>query len=152
MSRTIPISERKTKVISNLLSAFANRTCLLDHMIRGFKVDLFFVDYNLAVHGIDYTSKTHRLSQIVYMEKIIPRGLSCRFITYDVTNPNFDIFSLINRILIYMERIERLSSSYVLSSGRIESLFKTNKHILEKLEKLENQSNRRDLIESKKLV
>lgn len=133
MSRTNTISELKNDVVINLLKVFKNREHYLNYDIKGYKVDIYFPSYNLAVHGINIMDPNNNNTQVALMNKTLRKGLSFRFIEFNVLKPNFDIFELIGSILSYMDTYERLSSTYIMSSGRIENILQTNNAILNEI-------------------
>lgn len=133
MSRTNTIEELKKDVITNLIKVFKNRQYYLNYNIKGYVIDIYFPDYHLGVHGINILDPNNNNTQVALMNKNLRKGLSFRFIEYNVLKSNFNIFNLISDILSYMDTFERLSSSYIISSGRIENILKSNHAILNEL-------------------
>lgn len=139
MSRTENILELKKKTILNIVKVFKNRQYRLNYFINGYVIDLFFPEYNLAIHGINILDQYNNKTQVSIMNKNLRRGLSFRFIDFDVSDSAFNIFDLLGNIVTYMDAYERLSSIHMLATNKIENILKTNLSIMNEVQNIKHE-------------
>lgn len=85
----------ETDTISCIMKTFKNEIIITQHKVDKYKIDLYFVDYKLAIEcdenhtDIEYDNKR---------QKEIEYKLGCKFIRYKPYENDFDIFDLLNEI------------------------------------------------------
>jgi len=101
----IGIDIHKTKIvpieintIECIKKAFAGYNMINQYSVLSYKIDLYFIDYKIAIECDEY----HHIKQIEEdkkRENKIKEELGCDFIRYKPQTKEFDIFSLINEIM-----------------------------------------------------
>lgn len=100
------ILNKKEKAISSIVIVFRNKNYKLQYSIDDYILDLYFIDYKLAIECIEHNNNTDN-EQYLKREAIIKMHLNCSFIRFNPSLKDFDIFKLIGTINIFMNRFDK---------------------------------------------
>ena len=82
------LSNRKRKIIQKF-----------QYYIDGYKIDLYFPDYNLAIEVDEFNHKDRDKLYENKREEYIKEKLGCKFIRFNPDEKNFNIGNIISNIL-----------------------------------------------------
>ena len=89
--------------IKCIMETFKREKMETQYVVLTYKIDLYFIDYNLA---IECNEDRHNLKRYLKNNEIredkIKNALNCVFIKYNPYEKNFNIFKLINQIYAYI--------------------------------------------------
>ena len=88
----------ESDTIDCIIKAFSGYETIKQYQILGYRIDLYFVDYKIAVECDEYNHK-YQLENDKKREEIIKEKLCCDFIRYNPDDKNFNIFLVINEIM-----------------------------------------------------
>jgi len=88
----------ESDTIDCIIKAFSGQDMIKQYYILGYRIDLYFVDYKLAIE-CDENEHKYKIEKDKRREEEIRAKLGCEFIRYYPEDKNFDIFSLINQIM-----------------------------------------------------
>ena len=66
--------------------------------VLGYRIDLNFHDYKLAIEIDENGSSDRNIDNEIKRQKTIEQNLGCKFIRIDPDKENFDVFKAINKI------------------------------------------------------
>jgi len=84
------------KIISMSFKSFKQK---FQYYIDGYKIDLYFPDYNLAIEVDEFNHKDRDKLYENKREEYIKEKLGCKFIRFDPDEKNFNIGNIISNIL-----------------------------------------------------
>lgn len=95
----------KPNIINCLTKVFKNENYKTQHSIKGYIVDIYFIDYNLAIK---------RTSSHIKKKRRIEKDIGCSIITYNTNTIDFNLFELVENIAKFMENynIEKYNNYY----------------------------------------
>lgn len=95
----------RPNIINCLLKLFKNENYKTMHSIKGYIVDIYFIDYNLAIK---------RTNSYIKNKKRLEKDIGCNIISYNPNLQNFNLFELIDNIAKYMNNynIEKYNNYY----------------------------------------
>ncbi len=88
----------ESDTIDCIIKAFSGKDMIKQYYILGYRIDLYFVDYKLAIE-CDENEHKYKIEKDKRREEEIRAKLGCEFIRYYPEDKNFDIFFLINQIM-----------------------------------------------------
>jgi hypothetical protein len=104
---------KKQETLTSIITVFRNKNYKLEYNVNGYILDLYFIDYLLAIEcdkNYDNTKHNYIIHNEEYLKKEanIKQILDCSFIRYNPVSEDFNIFELIGSINIFMNRSEIL--------------------------------------------
>ena len=97
---------KKQSVLNKLLEAFLREEMYQQYSVLGFKIDLYFVKYKLAVEIGEYDYKESDNEKELMRENAIKQKLGCKFIKINPEFKNFSIAVEINQIFEHIKDIK----------------------------------------------
>jgi len=88
----------ESDTIDCIIKAFSGQYMIKQYYILGYKIDLYFVDFKLAIE-CDENEHKYKIEKDKKREEEIKGKLGCEFIRYYPEDKNFNIFSIINQIM-----------------------------------------------------
>lgn len=99
------IVSKETETIAIIIEALKNIVdCKTQHYIDGYKIDLYIPSFKLAIECDEYNHSDRDQEYEAKREKYIKNKLNCKFIRYNPDEPNFNIGTVINQILLIVKR------------------------------------------------
>ena len=86
--------------ILNIMTAFEGQTMHTQYNGDLYKIDLSFTKYKLAIECDEFGHLDRNIEYEVKRQKDIKRKLGCMFIQYNPDAKDFNMFKVINRILV----------------------------------------------------
>jgi hypothetical protein len=94
---------KEQETLNCIKKAFKNLNMLFQYHIGIFKIDLYFIDYNLAIECDELGHTDRDLIKELNRQAYIEKELKCKFIRYNPDVKDFDIFDVINTIFIHIQ-------------------------------------------------
>ena len=86
------------------MSSFEGENIQTQYNVLGYRIDLNFHDYKLAIEIDENGSSDRNIDNEIKRQKTIEQKLGCKFIRIDPDKENFDVFKAINKILKYIKQ------------------------------------------------
>ena len=80
------------------MSSFEGENIQTQYNVLGYRIDLNFHDYKLAIEIDENGSSDRNIDNEIKRQKTIEQNLGCKFIRIDPEKENFDVFKAINKI------------------------------------------------------
>ena len=90
--------KKETETLTYILKAFKGEDMQDQYYVDGYKIDLYFPEYGLAIECDEFDHKDRDIEYEVKRQKHIENKLNCHFIRYNPDADDFDPFHLINKI------------------------------------------------------
>ena len=84
--------------IQSIRDAFHGESMTCQHHVDGYRIDLYFPEYKLAIECDEFGHRDRDIEYEVKRQKYIEEKLKCSFIRFNPDAPDFNIFRVINRI------------------------------------------------------
>ena len=97
---------KEQETLNCIKKAFKNLNMLFQFNIGTFKIDLYFIDYNLAIECDELGHTDRDLIKELNRQLYIEKALKCKFIRYNPDVKGFDIFDVINTIFTHMQNYQ----------------------------------------------
>ena len=97
---------KEQSVLNKLIEVFLREEMYQQYNVLGFKIDLYFVKYKLAVEIDEHGHKERDNEKELMRENAIKQKLSCTFIRINPELKDFSITVEINRIFEHMKEIK----------------------------------------------
>ena len=97
---------KEQSVLNKLLEIFLREEMYQQYTVLGYKIDLYFVKYKLAVEIDEYSHKERDSGEEIARENAIKQKLGCKFIRINPELKNFSITVEINRISEHIKRVK----------------------------------------------
>lgn len=91
------ISSYECETIQTILEVFCGESMKCQYYINGYRIDLYFIEYKLAIE-CDEPHHTTRIKYDVDRQKEIEKELNCTFIRYNPSHHDFNINLILNQI------------------------------------------------------
>lgn len=97
--------KERPDIFSCLLKIFKYENYKIQHIIKGYIVDIYFIDYNLAIK---------RTSSYIKNKKRLEKSIGCSIIIFNPCASNFNLFDFIEEVAKFMENynIEKFNNCY----------------------------------------
>ena len=79
------------------MSSFEGENMQTQYNVLGYRIDLTFHDYKLAIEIDENGSSDRNIDNEIKRQKTIEQNLGCKFIRIDPDKENFDVFKAINK-------------------------------------------------------
>ena len=89
---------KETETLSYIQRAFKGEEMIDQYCVDGYRIDLYFPKYKLAVECDEFDHNGRDIEYEVKRQKHIEIKLDCHFIRYNPDADDFDPFNLLNRI------------------------------------------------------
>jgi very-short-patch-repair endonuclease len=87
----------ESSTIKNIIIVFKNENIKCQYFIDNYRIDLYFIDYKLALECDETYHKNNKVKD-EQRQKYIEEKLDCKFIRYNPQENEFNIFTVINQI------------------------------------------------------
>ena len=91
------MTEEKS-VLKSVMDAFEGENIQTQYSVLGYRIDLYFHDYKLAVEVDEKGHKDRNIDHDIKIQKALEKELSCEFIRINPDEKDFNIFKTINEI------------------------------------------------------
>ena len=87
---------KEQSVLKSVMDTFEGENMQTQYSVLGYRIDLYFHDYKLAIEVDEKGHKDRNIDHEVKRQKVLEKELSCKFIRIDPDKEDFDIFKTIN--------------------------------------------------------
>ena len=126
------INTKKQTVLESTKNAFEGEDMQTQYSVLGYRIDLYFHKYKLAIEVDELVYADRNLSNEIERQKALERELDCVFIRIYPDGKNFNIFRGINKIHRHIEKSTKNLLIDDLSKQLLELEFKSNHSIKSK--------------------
>ena len=92
------INTKEQTVINSIKDAFEGENMQTQHTVLGYKIDLYFHKYKLAIEIDELGHNDKNIDYEIKRQKALERELNCVFIRINSEAVDFNIFREINKI------------------------------------------------------
>lgn len=78
-----------------IMRAFRRHTCIQQHNVDGYRIDMFMPDFNIAVECDEYGHKRYNQAKELERTTVITNKLGCHWVRYDPYSQDFNIGDVI---------------------------------------------------------
>lgn len=96
------IKTKEQDSIGKIIKAFRGLNYKLQYKLDNYKIDLYFIDYKLAIECDENNHLNYNQEKEIERENYIKKQLNCTFIRFDPDDRNFDILEIINKIFLFI--------------------------------------------------
>ena len=89
---------KEQPVLQSVMDAFEGENMQTEYSVLGYRIDLYFHDYKLAIEVDEKGHKDRNIDHEIKIQKVIEKELGCEFIRIDPDEEGFNIFKTINEI------------------------------------------------------
>ena len=89
---------KETTTLSHVQEAFKREEMIEQYNVDGYRIDLYFPEYKLAIECDEFGHRDRDLEYEVKRQKYIEGELKCSFIRFNPDARDFNIFRVINKI------------------------------------------------------
>ena len=97
---------KEQSLLIPLMNAFEGENMQTEYSVLGYKIDLYFHDYKLAIEVDEKGPKDRSIDCEIKRQKAIEKRLGCEFIRINPDEENFNIFEPINEIHRLIKKIK----------------------------------------------
>ena len=90
--------KKEQSVLKSVMDAFEGENMQTEYSVLGYKIDLYFHDYKLAIEVDEKGHKDRNIDHEIRRQKTIKEELGCEFIRIYPDEENSNIFKAINEI------------------------------------------------------
>ena len=124
------INTKEQTVLKSLKDAFEGEDMQIQSSVLGYRIDLYFHKYKLAIEVDELGHADRNLSNEIERQKVLEKELDCVFIPELILmEKNFNLFKEINKILRYIKKSTKKSLMDDLSKRLLELEIKSNHSI-----------------------
>ena len=95
--------KKELSVLKSVMNTFEGETMKNQYSVLGYKIDLYFYDYKLAIEVDERGHKDGYVDHEIKRQKAIERELSCKFIRINPDEEKFNIFKTQNEIFTHVK-------------------------------------------------
>jgi very-short-patch-repair endonuclease len=92
---------KEQEYIGCLVKAFKHKEYAIQYRVGSYKIDLYFLDINLAIECDELNHKYRNTEYESTRELYIKDQLKCEFLRFNPDDKDFCVFDLINEIMKY---------------------------------------------------
>ena len=126
------INTKEQTVLNSIKDAFEGENIQTQYSVLGYRIDLYFHKYKLAIEVDELGHADRNLSNEIERQKALEKELNCAFIRINPDEKNFNIFKEINKIHRHIKKSTKKSLIDDLSKRLLELEFKSNHSIKSK--------------------
>ena len=89
---------KEQSVLESIMDAFEEENVQSQYSVLGYRTDLYFHDYKLAIEVDEKGHKDRNIEQEIQRQKPLEKKRCCKFIRIDLDEEDFNIFKAINEI------------------------------------------------------
>ena len=89
---------KEQSVLKSVMDAFEGKNMQTQYSVLGYRIDLYFHDYNLAIEVDEKGHKDRNIDHEIPRQKALEKKLSCEFIRINSDKKDFNTFKAINEI------------------------------------------------------
>ena len=89
---------KEQSVLKSVMDAFKGENMQTQYSVLGYRVDLYFHGYRLAIEVDEKGHKDRNTNDEIQRQKALEKALGCKFIRINPDEENFNIFRTINEI------------------------------------------------------
>ena len=104
-------ARKEASFINILIKSFSHIKSETQFYIDGYRIDLYFPDYNIAIECDEYGHEDRCKKNELKRQKHIEKKLKCKFIRFNPDSETFNIGDVVNSILMEVMKIERNKKS-----------------------------------------
>ena len=97
------ILKKESSVLKPITDVFEGETMQTQYSVLGYKIDLYFCDYKLAIEVDERGHKNRSIDREIKRQKAIEKELNSEFIRIDPNEENVNIFKAQNKIFRYIK-------------------------------------------------
>ena len=111
------------------MNAFEGENMQTQYSVLGYRIDLYFHDYKLAIEIDGKGHKDRNVDHEIKIQKALEKELECEFIRINPDEKDFNIFRAINEIRRHIKKSTKKSLIDQLSGKLLRLKFKSNNSI-----------------------
>ena len=89
---------KEQSVLKSVMDAFEEENTQTQYSVLGYRIDLYFHDYRLAIEVDEKGNKDGNTDPEIQRQKALEKELGCEFVRINPDKENFNIFKTINQI------------------------------------------------------
>ena len=89
---------KEQSVLKSVMDAFEGENMQTQYSVLGYRIDLYFHDYKLAIEVDEKGHKNRNIDHEIKRQEVIKEKLGCKFIRINPDEENFNIFKAMNEI------------------------------------------------------
>jgi len=94
---------KESESIGAIMKAFEGEKMRTQYPVKGYKVDLYFPDYNLCIECDENNHDDRDEDDEITRQKRITKHLKCQWLRFDPDSKDFNIFKVINQIFMIIK-------------------------------------------------
>jgi very-short-patch-repair endonuclease len=94
---------KESESIGAIMKAFDGEKMRAEYSVKGYRVDLYFPDYNLCVECDENNHSDRDADDEIIRQKRITKRLKCQWLRFDPDSDDFNIYKVINQIFIIIK-------------------------------------------------
>ena len=123
---------KEQTVLQSIKNAFEGEDMQLQYSVLGYRIDLYFHKYKLAIEVDELGHADRNISNEIERQKALEKELDCVFIRINPDEKNFNIFKEINKIHRHIKKSTKNLLIDDLAERFLELEFKSNPAIKSK--------------------
>ena len=124
------INTKEQTIINPIKDAFEGEDMQTQYTVIGYKVDLYFHKYNIAIEVDELGHNDRNLTYEIQRQQALERKLNCVFIRINSDAIDFTIFREINKIHRHIKKLSKKSLIGKISKRLLEIEFKSDDHLI----------------------
>ena len=117
---------KEKSVVKSIMNAFEGENMQTQYRVLGYKIDLYFHDYKLAIDVDENNNKDRNIDQEIKREKAIEKEIDCEFIRINPDKEDFNSFKAINEIYRHIKESIKNSNKKSLTDEISDKLLRLN--------------------------
>jgi very-short-patch-repair endonuclease len=93
---------KEQEILSSIEEAFKDEDWVKQYSVKGYRIDLYFTEYNLAIECDEHNHKGRNKLYEEKRERKIKDSLQCTFIRFNPDDPDFRVSKLIKTITVFI--------------------------------------------------
>ena len=123
---------KEQSVLKSVMDAFEGENMQTQYSVLGYRIDLYFHDYRLAIEVDEKGHKDRNINHEIQRQKALEKELRHEFIRINPDEEDFKIFKAVNEIHSHIKKSTKKSLIDELSNKLLRLEFKSNNSIMTK--------------------
>ena len=113
---------KEQSVLKPVMGAFEGENMQTQYSVLGYKIDLYFHDYKLAIEVDEKGHSDGNIDHEIKTQKALEKELSCEFIRINPDEKDFNIFKTKNEIFRHTKESIKISTEKATKKSLIDEL------------------------------
>jgi len=89
---------KETESLGAIMKVFKGEKMKTQHPVLGYRIDLYFPDYNLAIECDENGHSDRSIPEEIQRQRRITKKINCQWLRFNPDSTDFNIFDVINQI------------------------------------------------------